>query len=221
MNNLATRHNVMLIAYWVISAIYIALIPQIGSVPKLYVLKDLPDVVLALLAINTVPGIRGKLLFMAYVLCAVAGLALDLPFEFAFPLGLALFLLGHVVYIITFLRDFQLQSARLWLVVLILGFAFGMATLLTSKVGPLLIPVYCYLVVISLMCISAVMRQSSNNLVVYGALIFLASDSTLAFNKFVAPLTGADYLVMGTYFVAQFLILYGFLTQRHDEVIDG
>jgi uncharacterized membrane protein YhhN len=39
-----------------------------------------------------------------------------------------------------------------------------------------------------------------------GALLFVASDSLLAFNRFVGKFAAASALVLGTYYAAQWLI---------------
>lgn len=207
----------LIFAFLALSLLYIVLIPFIKSVPLLYILKDVPDVILAILALGAISGIRGKLLFASYMLCAVAGLALDLPIDNSFLLGLVIFLLGHTGYIITFSRDFMWQPVRLWLVVAALIYAGGLALLFAPYVGSFLIPVYCYIAVITLMFIFAALRGSSNHFVIYGALLFLISDSALAINMFITPLPGQDYIVMITYFAAQFFILFGFLEDKYHK----
>ncbi len=217
MGSFTRKEKYLIFAFLAFSLLYIALIPCLKSLPGLYVIKDVSDIILAVLALGAIVGIRGKLLFATYILCALADLALGLPLDSAFLLGLALFLLGHIGFITSFSRDFKWQPVRLWLIVLILIYAGGMALLFTPFLGSLLLPVYCYMMVITLMCIFAALRQSSNRFVIYGALLFLASDSALASNKFVAPLPGQEYIVMITYFAALFFILFGFLKDKYHK----
>jgi uncharacterized membrane protein YhhN len=217
MGSFTRSEKTLLIVFFVLSLLYISLIPVLKALPGLYVLKDLPDVTLAVLALTAVAGARGKLLFLAYLLCALAGLALDLPIEDAFVFGLLLFLLGHLGYIATFLLDFQWRPRRLWIAALILVYAAAMALLFAPFLGDLQVPVYCYMAVLAMMCIIATQRKSGNNFVVYGALLFLASDSVLACNKFVSSMAGQDYIVMFTYYGAQFFILYGFLEDKYGK----
>jgi uncharacterized membrane protein YhhN len=47
--------------------------------------------------------------------------------------------------------------------------------------------------------------------VALGASVFVVSDTTLAVNRFVRPLPGADVVVMVTYHVGQALIVLGVL----------
>jgi len=67
--------------------------------------------------------------------------------------------------------------------------------------------------VITAMGIFAALRASKSKIVLYGAIAFIASDSILAINKFMVAVPAADYLVMITYYVAQFLIVYGFVKE--------
>ena len=217
MGSFTRSEKTLVPVFFVLSLLYISLIPVLKAMPGLYVLKDLPDVILAALALGAIAGVRGKLLFAAYMLCALAGLALDLPMKDSFVLGLLLFLLGHLGYITTFLLDFKWRPRRLWIIALILIYAIVMAVLFTPFLGDLQMPVYCYMAVLGMMCIISTQRKATNNFVIYGALLFLASDSALASNMFVAPLAGQDYIVMITYFAAQFFILYGFLKDKYHK----
>jgi uncharacterized membrane protein YhhN len=215
MSSFTRSEKTLIIVFFVLSLLFISIIPVRTAVPGLYVLKDLPDITLAVLALIAIAGARGKILFAAYVLCALAGLALDLPIEASFVLGLLLFLLGHLGYITTFLLDFQWRPRRLWIVALILIYAAGMAVLFTPFLGALQVPVYCYMAVLSMMCIISTQRKATNNFVIFGALLFMASDSVLASNKFIGPIAGEVYIVMFTYYAAQFFILYGFLKDKY------
>jgi uncharacterized membrane protein YhhN len=73
------------------------------------------------------------------------------------------------------------------------------------------IPVYIYMAAIMLMGIFASLRASKNDFTLYGAISFIVSDSIIAINKFMMPVPAADYIVMITYYLALFLIVYGFL----------
>ncbi len=61
------------------------------------------------------------------------------------------------------------------------------------------------------MAISSNLRGYSNqltfNLGLYGALLFVVSDSLLAYNSFVEPFLGANIFIMTTYALAQLFIV--------------
>ena len=54
------------------------------------------------------------------------------------------------------------------------------------------------------MMVMAMLQRSS--LFALGALMFVFSDFILAWNKFVEPIPHRDYLVLVTYFLAQWLL---------------
>ncbi len=73
--------------------------------------------------------------------------------------------------------------------------------------------VYFYLTAITLMGIFAALRAAKNKFTIYGALSFIVSDSIIAVNRFMVPVPAVDYIVMVTYYLALFLIVYGFMKE--------
>ncbi|MCX6004522.1 MAG: lysoplasmalogenase [Chloroflexi bacterium] len=217
MGSFTRKERNLLFIFLAFAVLYVLVIPISKIVPGLYVLKDIPDIILAILALTAITDIRRQILFITYILCSMAGLALDLPIQNAFLIGLALFLLGHVGYIVTFSRDFKRQPKRLWLVVLLALYGIGMGIIMRPFLGGMLLPVYGYMAVLITMVVLAALRKSINRYVLYGALLFLASDSALATNKFITPMAYADYIIMITYYGAQFFILFGFLKEKYNQ----
>ena len=139
---------------------------------------------------------------LTYTLGILVGLILSLGGDIAlmfdnkraFALGLGLFLLAHIAYIVTFslLSPF---SSREYLVVAILaaaGVLFFM--LIRSGLGKLKGPVIVYILVISLMVSRAFSTLFSVNftekqglMIFFGALLFYLSDIILAANRFWRP----------------------------------
>ena len=130
-----------------------------------------------------------------------------------FVIGLACFLLAHIVYLVLFATRLAERRVRwwaavyaVWLVVLLL--------ILAPHTGSLLIPVIAYGLVLSAM---AMLASRCNRWVAWGGALFVVSDSILAVNMFV-PDVGiplADFLIMVTYLAAQTLIVWGLL--RHER----
>jgi uncharacterized membrane protein YhhN len=85
----------------------------------------------------------------------------------------------------------------------------SMLSLLYKSLGPLLIPVVIYALVLAGMAISAQLAELGNPLAAIGALFFVASDAMLAIAKFRSPFTASDALIWITYYLAQFLIYLG------------
>ncbi|PWA08674.1 lysoplasmalogenase [Flavobacterium laiguense] len=141
--------------------------------------------------------------------------------ELYFIFGLVAFLLSHVIYIVLFSKQ---QNTRInekkeifWLGSLaILAYFFIMIDTLFPKLGALKIPVLVYAVVITTMLFFAFKGSlkwatPANNYILMGAIVFVSSDSILAFNKFYAPITHASFFIMATYCMAQYLIVLGIL----------
>ncbi|HEY0005038.1 MAG TPA: lysoplasmalogenase, partial [Pyrinomonadaceae bacterium] len=127
-----------------------------------------------------------------------------------FLAGLLSFLLAHLCYITAFTLDgARLFSWRLLIPFLIYGGI--MLRILFPHLGKMKGPVLLYLMVILLMGWQAGNRwlsgtQAASSWAFQGALLFIASDSLLAVNRFKTRLERGQALVMSTYFLAQLMI---------------
>lgn len=131
-----------------------------------------------------------------------------------FQAGLASFLVGHLAYLASFvaLGLDRPAGAILGAVVALaaLGVARGVLPATHRSDGPALsAPVAVYMLVITAMVVLA--WATGDPLVAVGATVFVASDTTLAVNRFVRPVSRAQLLVMVTYHVGQALIVLGVL----------
>jgi uncharacterized membrane protein YhhN len=138
-----------------------------------------------------------------------------------FMLGLGAFLTAHIAYIIGFARTIPeitkfstIPGKAIPVYLGILVFAVFYFRFLSSGLGTLYVPVLVYVSVITLMALVALRRFGSADTysftaVFAGALLFLTSDSLLAYNKFVEPLQASSLLIMTTYGMAQLLITLG------------
>ena len=89
--------------------------------------------------------------------------------------------------------------------------ALAILTYLWPSLGPMRVPVACYVATISVMSWQAIARwwirrTPGAAIAAVGSLFFMASDSSLAVNRFVAPYAGAAVVVMATYYAAQFAL---------------
>jgi Predicted membrane protein len=139
--------------------------------------------------------------------------------EAFFMYGLIAFLLCHIFYIRAFYLDFssapQLdkKGARIAIVLCAL-FSISFYVYIRHSLGAMKLPVMIYAFIISLMMMMAAFRNMrvnklSFNLILFGAIFFLMSDSILAYNKFVNSFDLAGLLIMATYMIAQYLITIG------------
>jgi uncharacterized membrane protein YhhN len=141
--------------------------------------------------------------------------------------GLGAFLTTHVLYILAFNASvtdpsrsiFKTRIIAIVPFILIGGYFYYE---LFPELHELQIPVGIYTAVIVTMVIFALNRIDSVNvhsfrLVYYGAIIFMLSDLLLAINKFMLPFDHADVYIIGTYILAQGLIVSGVLVEAPAE----
>jgi uncharacterized membrane protein YhhN len=142
--------------------------------------------------------------------------------QYFFISGLIAFLIAHIFYCLVFLKHRNKSKSPYGFITLLLVYALGLFWLLKSGLNNLLIPVILYMLVILAMATFAYLRHrkvnvQSYNLVFYGALVFMISDSLLALNKFYLPLPFADISIMFTYALAQLLIVKGLLSKKKKD----
>ncbi|MBK0394743.1 lysoplasmalogenase family protein [Ramlibacter algicola] len=157
---------------------------------------------------------------MSFDALLLAGLALSLVGDVLLMLpgmfiaGLVAFLLAHLCFIVLFRQDVGwLPRPRALLATL--GAGALMYAVLFASLGPVLRgAVAAYVVVIATMAAqaigrAAVLQDRASRLVAVGAVLFMASDSLLAINRFALPLPLAQVWVLATYYAAQLLIATG------------
>jgi alkenylglycerophosphocholine/alkenylglycerophosphoethanolamine hydrolase len=123
-----------------------------------------------------------------------------------FVFGLGAFLIAHLFYIPLFVRHFKFQKSKIALPVGVIIYAATMGWILKDINPKLLIPVYGYLAIISVMVITSVFNNFNNKILIFATLLFMISDSLIAVNKFLTPIPLSGLLIMSTYYIAQFII---------------
>lgn len=166
---------------------------------------------------------RSFLFVMALVFCWLGDVLLLFQGELYFMLGLAAFLIGHLLYILCYRHFRGAEKANELLGPQKVRFSFpivlagtGLVVILYPSLGDLKLPVLIYALVLTLMALNALFRYGRAStksflFVFIGAVLFMFSDSLLAINKFYAPFSSAGALIMITYCAAQFLIVVGIL----------
>lgn len=199
------------IAFTMTALLYLALLAW--PLPIDAALKILPIAVLGL-AVWRQETVRHRFLILIALIFSACG---DVLLEFDwFIAGVAAFLMAQLSYaILFFLNRVGLDKrwpASLALVVYIVL----MAWLLLPTLGPMTFPVVAYLTVISVMGLLALQSRLPLNPAVIGALVFIASDSLIAIDRFLTPLPLRSYWIMITYYAAQWFLVKGFLSVRPD-----
>ncbi len=216
------RHLTFSLIFFFIACLNIIAVS--GMVPALNILvKPLICISLAVYLIRTCNMQTGfnRLAFAALLFSCFGDSFL--LFAAAYPnffiYGLVSFLVAHIVYAIAFFRDFKNdpQASKVFghAMLFIMGvFSLSYYSWIRDYLNDLRIPVMAYMFVISIMAILAGYRYKRVNLLSFrliyiGAIFFIASDSLLAYNKFVEPFPLSGIAIMGTYMLAQYLIVMG------------
>jgi uncharacterized membrane protein YhhN len=143
------------------------------------------------------PRYRRRIL--AGIACSLLGdVFLMLPGDLFVP-GLVAFLCGHLCFIAAFLGDSRF-GARPLLLLACLGYGAVNLYLLWDAIGaPLRVPVIVYVLVLACMGGQALVRA---RLAALGALMFLLSDSLLAWNRFHGAIPWSSLWVLSAYYLA-------------------
>ncbi|GLQ47340.1 lysoplasmalogenase [Dyella lipolytica] len=148
--------------------------------------------------------------------CLLGDILLMLPQNLFVP-GLLSFLLAHGMFIAAFSSDVRF-AARWWPWLVCLVFGAGMGALLWPGIAAMLrVPVLVYVAVLATMAGQALGRASwlrarsdaraaSARFAGLGAVLFMASDSLLAWDRFRAALPWAALYILVTYYMALWLI---------------
>ena len=183
---------------------------------QLYLFKPLTMVILIASMLSSVGSFAPWqwLILLGLVFSLAGDVFLMLPSD-RFIAGLASFLVAHLCYIGAFYPHYEGGVTWPWLAaVMVLG-AVTLA-LLGRGLGSLLGPVIAYLAaILTMLWLAGELYWQSGTLqftwLLAGAAVFALSDASLAWNKFRKPFHWAQALILGSYFLAQWLIVQGAL----------
>ena len=177
--------------------------------------KPLATALILLLAWSAQPVLstRYRRWISAGIVCSLFGdVLLMLPQDLFVP-GLVAFLFGHLCFLAALLGDSRFAARPLWLLV---SWGYGAVNLwlLWDSIGAALrLPVIVYVVVLSSMGGQALARAGmfarrgdvqagSARRAAIGAVLFMLSDSLLAWNRFHAAIPLSSLWVLSTYYLA-------------------
>jgi uncharacterized membrane protein YhhN len=171
-----------------------------------------PATLVALIAAAALldPGVDAhtrRVWFVAALICSLTGdVLLMLPQDLFVP-GLAAFLVGHLCYLVGFwthapsLIAFLVSAVVVAGVVAPLGYRILTSIDRAGEPEALRIAVAAYVAVISVMLATAL--ATGNVAAAAGAVLFVASDSMIAWDRFVARFRWAPVAIMVTYHLGQ------------------
>lgn len=141
-----------------------------------------------------------------------------------FLFGLVSFLICHLFYISAFYLDFKSaqeldkKGARITIFVSAMFF-IGIYVYLRPHLSTLKLPVLAYILILALLVMMAAFRNlrvntSSFYLILAGTLFVVITAGIFAIAYFVKPFYHSDLLAVGSYMIAQYLIILGGIERR-------
>lgn len=174
----------------------------------IYILKPGTMLMIILLALSNTPSSYAWWIIIGLLLSLIGDIFLMIPND-RFLHGLVAFLVAHVCYILAFLQ-IQPQQGKVsvfftvCLLLVSLLFFIQLVKGIRFKGGyPLIVAVFIYIVIITSMVWISILTE--NPFIIMAAFLFYFSDATLAWDRFIKPLKYRHYVVMSTYFLAQYL----------------
>lgn len=176
-----------------------------------YVFKPVTTLAIAALCWHLAPELSDYvwLILLGLLLSTLGDIFLMLPRDRFIP-GLLSFLIAHIAYIVAF--SMQLELTFTWTLIvplIIIGMLY--LRILWPYLAEMKIPVFVYMSIIVVMAWVSGERyfSLSDNASLYafvGALVFLFSDATLAFDRFKHQFHSAYGVIIVSYYLAQYLI---------------
>lgn len=172
------------------------------------VLKAIPVGTLMVLVLRDMRGFVRLCLAGAMLGSLFGDILLDLPSQSLFIYGLLAFLIAHLFYNVLFFRHAKSPDGDEKVIMTGLVFFAAVMIWLFRSIPPALYgPVVAYIAVIIAMSVGALLVPSENRLLLWGALLFVASDLVLAVNKFLVTVPHGRIVNITLYFIAQFVII--------------
>lgn len=188
-----------------------------SSLKYRYIFKPISATLMVLVILISLPDASqfefAIILLVGMLFCVAGDISLMFESNRAFTVGLALFLIGHIVYTIAMARFNGLGSQNVWITVVLTLMAALVFLYLYPGLGKMKLPVLLYIVAISVMVHTAAMTfmgdyfsQKQALSLTLGATLFYVSDAILAINRFKIPFrynrVGLFAYFGGQYFIA-------------------
>lgn len=202
----------ILTALAVCSAGLTILAEYVGPRRAVYLCKPLTIALIILIALQTkqqADAFYQRMIVIGLLFSLAGDVFLMLPRDRFIP-GLLSFLCAHLCYIAAFAFDGG-RATPLWSVLPFLLYGIVMLRVLWPTLRKMKVPVVVYTLAISVMAWLALTRWlgsagEGHLLALLGALLFVASDSFLAIERFKGRTRFAQFSILSTYFAAQWLI---------------
>ena len=181
--------------------------------PRLkYIFKPFTTILILFFALMQLPevSVQYKVYILIGLLFSLIGDIFLLWPEKRFIHGLVAFLLAHVLFILAMISDFGPYYNWQYLIPIALYMVIFLWIIL-PKSGKFVIPVIVYALILMVFFWQAAGRavylaESSSMQAMFGATLFVTSDSILAYNKFVKNYKWAEFFIIITYWAALYFI---------------
>ena len=180
-----------------------------------------PLMMTSLMAFYWVVSTRRSKLYLGALFFSLLGDIFLLDKEGQFLLGIGAFLVTQILFIILVLKrsSSSSKSNLIWSAIPFLIYLVLLMRTLAPELDDLFYPVLIYGSLISVFGITALnyhlnQRSSESLILLSGALLFIASDSMIALNKFYSPHMIYPVAIMLTYALAQYLICHSMLLEE-------
>ncbi len=184
-----------------------------------FLLKWLPTGLLALLVYLHRESVPGFFLFAALLLQSVGDVILDFDrIGYVLP-SIGFVVIGHVFYNITFLRDrssfADISTGRKVLMGVVVLYSVSFAAYLVMHLKPvMLVPVMLYSVALTGVVVTSILANYKTIWITVGTLIYVVTDSTLAYHIFIDRIPGEHFITWPIYIGGQVLIVYNYLKEK-------
>ncbi len=215
--NLSEKSKILYLVCIFAAILFVILLP--GHHPYNFspILKIIPLLSLLIIVSAEVKGRKRILIMMALIFCMIGDVLLDLDRSGNFKIALIAFLIGHLFYIIIFQIERRFEKKKSIFLILIFVYTLIVGFLLKDISPEFLPPVMIYLLVISIMTLSAFLMKDFSWIICTGAIIFMISDTVIAINKFLIPIPNSTVFNIGLYFIAQCLIITGLIINEQNH----
>ncbi len=159
-------------------------------------------------------GFRPRLFPAALLFSAIGDL---LGERGMFVLQIAMFAVAHIFYTLFFLQRVHCNRCSLLSVTVLATASILLCAYILPHICDPVERLLCgaYIFIISAMTASTILQRCPHKcLYVIAALVFMASDATIAFNKFVGHIPYAGIIIMATYFAAQYIFVRLYIAER-------
>ena len=179
--------------------------------PFSWLVKILPILILIVISLFEQKTLSDRLFLSGLVFSLLGDFFLGYDSINWFIFGLGSFLIAHLCYLFCL---WPIEKKHIVTIISYFVYGLAMFNVIAPGLGKLFIPVLMYMSVLLLMACFTLVSKKSNNWLVIGGLAFVASDSLLGVNKFYADIAYSHFLIIISYYFAQYSLVRGIFPKK-------